>query len=271
MQINEKDKNIRSAVIYGNCQVLSPEGKLMFRCLEKRAKWYLERDLAIIISETPFVIQLTFQPKGQGVLDDNQKAERYNICVVCGADQLDLLTKHHIIPYEYRKHFPNEKKQHNSLFVVPICKKCHIKYEQHYASILKRKLAKECGIRKNVKQDVSLMKTVNTLLRAYDKNINIPVHKFENLKEKAFKLLLAKNVAEKFEQLDNPTYLKEILDNIYKEHDAHSDGYGKIIVECWKDKLDNFALMWVENFIESMKPKHTPQYLIDYKEKQSSL
>jgi hypothetical protein len=270
MQINEKDNNIRSSVIYGNCQVFSPEGRLMFRCLEKRAKWYLERKLAIIVSENPFVIQLTFQPKGQGVIDDKQKAERYNKCVVCGNEQLNMLTKHHIIPYEYRKNFPDEKKQHNSLFVVPICKKCHVTYEQHHASILKRKLAKECGTRKNASHDIlPIKKTVNTLLKSHDKSINIPAKKLEKLKEKAFKLLLAKNMIENIEQLDNPIYLKEVLDNMYKEYDKRTDNYGKIIVESWKDKLGDFELMWVEDFVGSMKPKYIPDYLIAYRESQS--
>lgn len=41
--------------IYGNCQVLSPEGHLMFRCESKKANWYLKRDLAQIVNLDPIL------------------------------------------------------------------------------------------------------------------------------------------------------------------------------------------------------------------------
>ena len=57
----EKDRKI-----YGNCQVLSPGGILMFRCDEKKAKWYLNRNLGEILSESPLIVKLKFEPRGLG-------------------------------------------------------------------------------------------------------------------------------------------------------------------------------------------------------------
>ena len=84
-----KDKKI-----YGNCQVLSPEGILMFRCDQKKANWYLNRDLADPINNDPLVIKLKFEPKGLG---NHAKpfglTEMVNKCVNCGSEE--FLTKHH--------------------------------------------------------------------------------------------------------------------------------------------------------------------------------
>ena len=265
MQNNENIQNKRSSIIYGNCQVLSPDGILMFRCLEKRAKWYLKRNLAKTINDNPLIVQLTFQPKGPGVKEENLKSERHNRCVACGEEDLNELTKHHIVPYEYRKNFPDERKQHNSLFVVPICKKCHTQYEQHYATPLKKKIAKEYGVKKSVSQDVFFIRgAINTLLKHYDSSIHIPSKKQLKLKEKAFVLLIEKGMIEKIEQLDDLAYLKVTLDNIYEECDKYVDNHGKFIVECWKDRLNEFEIMWVNHFITSMNPKYTPEYLIEY-------
>ena len=98
--------------IYGNYQVLSPDGHLMFRCDEKKANWYIKRNLAEIISNDPLIVKLKFQPKGLG--NHNKKyglSVIENICVVCGSDE--FLTRHHVVPTCYRKFFPLEKKSHN--------------------------------------------------------------------------------------------------------------------------------------------------------------
>jgi len=113
----------------------------MFRCLEKRANWYLKRNLATVISNDPLSIKLTFTPKGKGESMDVLKLERKNKCVVCGTEDLDVLTKHHLVPFVYRQHFPEKRKAHSSLFVVPICRDCHYQYENEHADLLKKVLS----------------------------------------------------------------------------------------------------------------------------------
>ena len=90
----------RTTKLYGNCKVYSPDNQLMFRCLEKKIKWYLDRGLAELIEESPLSIRLKFEPKGKGERIDKLKVERNNICVVCGVTDLSILTKHHIVPYQ---------------------------------------------------------------------------------------------------------------------------------------------------------------------------
>ena len=68
--------------IYGNCQVLSPEGHLMFRCESKKANWYLKRDLADIITDEPLVIKLKFQPNDLEIIIKIMVCLRWKIFVL---------------------------------------------------------------------------------------------------------------------------------------------------------------------------------------------
>lgn len=55
---------------YENCQVMNPEGRLMFRTHNRKGIWYLDRNLAKKLSDDPLIIQLTFAPKGIGHIND---------------------------------------------------------------------------------------------------------------------------------------------------------------------------------------------------------
>jgi exonuclease 3'-5' domain-containing protein 2 len=130
--------------IYGGCKVLHPDGHLMFRCGDKKLNWYLERGLGEMISENPRTIKLTFEPKGTGYHKSKWGlSEMNNICVDCGTDE--FLTRHHVIPYSYRKHFPVELKTHNFHDVLAMCITCHDEYERK-ADILKQEIADEYDV-----------------------------------------------------------------------------------------------------------------------------
>jgi hypothetical protein len=114
--------------IYGNWQVESPEGILMFRCDEKKALWYVNRNLAEL-KVGKNIVRLNFKPNGLG--NHNKEyglTEMINRCVVCGTE--NWLTRHHVVPYCYRKYFPIEIKSHNFHDVLSVCIDCHDKYER---------------------------------------------------------------------------------------------------------------------------------------------
>lgn len=110
--------------LYDNYKCISKEGEHLFFCNKKKAHNYLKKGIAKIISEDPFVFQLLFEPNGKGV--PNQKP-RENKCLGC--DSSENLTRHHIIPYVFRKHMPLEMKEHKSEDVAPLCEDCHREYE----------------------------------------------------------------------------------------------------------------------------------------------
>lgn len=115
-----------TANFYGGWSVLHPNGELMFRCEAKRANWYLKRELAKLVGEK--TIQLLFEPAGQGHIGDVfYTSPRENKCVVCGTDE--GLTKHHVIPYMYRRFLPVNVKSRASHDVLIICEGDHIAYE----------------------------------------------------------------------------------------------------------------------------------------------
>lgn len=250
----------RTTLIYGNCQVFSPDGELMFRCLEKRAKWYLKRNLATIVSEDPLNIQLNFTPKGNGDKEALLKVERENICVVCGAKDLTKLTRHHLIPYEYRKFFPDERKNHNSVFIVPICSACHTKYEQEFAAVLKQDYAVRYNaplhsVRKTLRKVSSL---VNCLIN----NEKIPAEKLAVIRLQAFGLLEKTNLIKNPTDLNNKESLVNIFDYIKLEAESEVCKHGRIVMNQIKD-LANLESEWVANFLETMKPAFMPASLVE--------
>jgi len=94
----ERKKNIVKAysckkAIYDNCKMLAPDGVCLSNCDKKKAEWYVERNLAKVVAEDPYTVQLNFEPSnrsrsranGEEDLDDEfYVTERENKCVVCG-------------------------------------------------------------------------------------------------------------------------------------------------------------------------------------------
>jgi hypothetical protein len=118
-----------SRAAYSNCKLIAPNGVLMCRVAAKRAKWYVERGLAEVVAEEPFLeVRLLFTPGGYGNHDDPfYLTEKPNSCVVCGGQE--NLTKHHCVPSCFRRHFPARYKSHTSRDVLVVCDQCHIRYE----------------------------------------------------------------------------------------------------------------------------------------------
>ena len=126
-----------SCDIYGNYQVLNLNDQLIFRCDEKKFNWYLRKGLAEQIDDK--TIKLTFIPGGPGIKDcPSLLPERKNVCVVCGS--IEKLNRHHVVPYCYRRYFPDWYKNHNHYDVLAICTDCHDRYEAEFASRKKRDL-----------------------------------------------------------------------------------------------------------------------------------
>ena len=61
-----------------------------------------------------------------------------NRCVCCGTTE--FLTRHHVIPYMFRKHLHGKFKDNSHHDVLPICYECHRKYELE-ADVFKLELA----------------------------------------------------------------------------------------------------------------------------------
>jgi len=128
---------------YENYSLFHPDGTLMCFCSAKRANWYLQRGLAEQIGPKSF--GLTFEPRGYG--DPNViLGNRENICVITG--ESNNLTKHHVVPTQFRKLFPNAYKDKNSMDLLLLTREAHNDYEQH-ATLFKHILYADFDFRRN--------------------------------------------------------------------------------------------------------------------------
>lgn len=237
----------RNRQIYGNCQVISPDGHLMFRCDEKRANWYLSRNLAEKTQDNPLTVKLTFQPKGLG--NHNKKyglTIMQNICVNCGTNE--FLTRHHVVPLCYRKFFPETHKSHNFHDVLSVCTYCHEIYERK-ADLLKKELSIKYNapiqgeINKNAKKRAKYSKIATTLL---DRS-NLPDNRI---------IELMKTIKEYLDK-DQVT-IEDLTDLSTKKYNILNRTHGEIVMSK-VDDLESFIKTWREHFIKNNECSFLPE------------
>lgn len=235
---------------YENCEVLSPEGQLMFRCCRKKALWYLDRNLGKKVVEDPLTVQLTFVPKGVGHIDDPyflQKME--NRCVVCGGEE--DLTRHHIVPYCYRKFFPTVLKDHRSYDVMALCIPCHHSYET-FATEFKQTLAVKYSAPVSgtgIKYNKTLASARGSAKALLDNREKIPQARQQELLDRVRSFLNKEPTDED---------LQGLMDK--DPHDfANYAHHGKLVVSQVAD-IQAFVLEWRQHFLSTMLPKFLPPF-----------
>lgn len=239
--------------IYGNWKVLSPDGHLMFRCDTKKANWYLKRNLASV-TENESTIKLNFNPKGLGNHDkDYGLSEIDNICVICGIDE--FLTRHHVVPYCYRRFFPMEKKSHNFHDVLSLCVNCHEKYEKS-AFEYKLELANKYNAPINGElydnRELFRIKRICICLIG-EMSFTIPNNRIFEIKEEIRKYFSWKYVTK-----------KRLKNFINKEVKLYNRTHGEIVISKIDD-IDSFIYDWRCHFIEKNDCRFLPEnWSIDY-------
>lgn len=136
----KKNKKIQKE-IYGNIKMLHPDGTLMCTTSKYRANNYVKKQLAVWIDDNTF--QLTFEPQGHGKSHMPFYTQQMNnCCVVCG--NTERLTRHHVLPYVFRRRLPVQYKSSNHHDILALCHECHENYE-HHADSLKNQIAQDNG------------------------------------------------------------------------------------------------------------------------------
>ncbi|KAG2209084.1 hypothetical protein INT46_003659 [Mucor plumbeus] len=259
----------KSNIIYENWRVYSKHHKLMFRCNEKKARWYLEKELATVMPKEERAIKLNFEAKGDGHKHGDYMVEdRSNICVSCGGNE--YLTMHHVVPEMYRHWMPLVVKSKSSRDLLLLCKHCHDDYEQ------KAMIFKKAGVKRfNIPLEGSgwctfpeyknAKKAASALIRSSDK---IPKERQEILKT---------TVLDFWKDYDKKKYKGDNLNDILKECTELVDHFkgpdyiehgqsainqltSKCVLndkgqETWPD-LDNFIREWRQHFLDNLQPKH---------------
>ena len=272
-------KNLNSE----NWKVFHPNGKHMFTCGEKKAFWYLERNLAILFGDNS--IKLTFVPRGNGFEDNEEFGRNVRIvrCVVTGLN--DDLQRHHIVPYCYRTYFPEEYKSKNHHDVVLINHEVHSKYEKH-AIEYKDEIAKIYNVqtigelnaeytrrlRETGKDNSILLNAIHSIFKSYNKLPNEikleKLHFISECTEIPLDFLISLNYIQLYK-----LYLllkeKQITDTLqFKEENKKQFEHGYHVVQKLntEEKIEEFVKLWRNHFIRTMKPKYMPKgWSIDFR------
>ncbi|XP_045615854.2 exonuclease 3'-5' domain-containing protein 2 [Procambarus clarkii] len=249
----------RKGPLYHNCQLRAPDDQPLCTCDPKKAQWYIEKGLGVLISEDPLIVRLKFEPAGRPQVErDDGKfylQERHNICVVCGEDESYI--RKNVVPHEYRKHFPDILKDHQSHDVVLLCLECH-RLSNLHDNALRYLLAKEFKAPIGTEQDVKVTidhtrkivrNAAGALLRSQD---NIPEKRVKELESIVKNYFNIEEISVKHLQ-DGANLDVKILNEGYQAH-------GEKVYEAYKKVgLVKLEQRWRQHFLDTMNPLFMPE------------
>ena len=229
-------------------------------CDPKKAKWYIEKGLGLVVQHNPMVVRLNFEPAGRPRTKYEDEIyyvqERQNMCVVCG--QKHSYIKKNVVPHEYRKYFPNVLKDYQSHDIVLLCIMCHRISNAHDA-VLKNMLSKECNapIGREGGQKVTvdvLRKTVRNaawaLLRTRS---TIPEPRVTELEKVVKKYLNVDFVSQEL--------LQETANIDARNWNEYYQAHGERVCDSYQKRgLVQLQQRWRKHFLDTMQPKHLPQF-----------
>ena len=279
------NNSICKGPIYDSCKMLAPDGQQLCFCDFKKMTWYLERNLAKLISNDPPVFKLIFEPNARGCVDENLKSSNFyiesrtNCCVICGKTENYL--RFHVIPILYRSCFPENLKSHKSHDVVLLCLSCHERARKVYEQ-KKEEISKRYNVPLNVMSDgknnylklIQFIKKCKVIKKNKNKNLpEIAETKLKkNLKEtfdilmensQEFKNFVEKNKinCDKEDDIDD-NFLNIFCDKFIVDDKNIPEGkknlHGKLVIEKVKD-LKEFIMEWRQFFLDSFQPKFLPK------------
>ncbi|KAI2654707.1 exonuclease 3 -5 domain-containing 2-like protein [Labeo rohita] len=222
----------RKSPLYDNCFLHAPDGQPLCTCDKKKAKWYLEKGIGELVSESPFIVRLLFEPSGR---PDSQKdyylTAKENVCVVCG--KADSYIRKNIVPHEYRRHFPAEMKDHNSHDILLLCTSCHAASNVH-DGVLKQQLAEEHSAPQGCEEGIRLLEDADR----------------RRVRSAARALLSASD--------GMPQSRKEELLIFNESYVPHGLKVVQAYAEHGLRGLMELERCWRQHFLTSMQPRHLP-------------
>lgn len=260
-----------------NWKVFHPNGKHMFTTSQRKANWYLERDLVKVIgiNEVQFVIE----PKGEGFADHEAFGlqPRLNRCVVCAEEE--GLQRHHVVPYHYRKYMPLKYKSRNHHDVVLICRQHHEEYEI-IAKSYKYDLAKKFDVESIEEMNARQINNMVTALKdqfKFLKLLDTVVNRFNDIPMS--RLLWIANELKVGFDVDILAMDLEEIDDLHTKTDkvvrakkmhlmtAENFYHGKAVIQKLHTEQDyeHFIRGWRMHFLSSMEPKFMPHgWTVDF-------
>ncbi|KAI7892145.1 uncharacterized protein EV154DRAFT_505770 [Mucor mucedo] len=265
----------KSNIFYENWKVYSTGHKLMFRCNQKKADWYLKRDLAVLLPKESRSIKLTFEAKGDGhKKGDYMVEDRNNMCVACGSTK--DLSIHHVVPEMYRQWMPLVIKAKSSRDLLLLCQHCRLSYEPS-AMDFKKRCVREFNIPlegrgwvslphyKVAKKAASALKMHSNVIPA-DRQVTLKTTVFDFWEKHGSEVdeeLAAKDTEENWDSIlevcstlvdhfKGPDYIEHAnsaIEQLTKTVELDSEGR-----ETWPD-LEDFIKDWRRHFLRNLDPE----------------
>ncbi|VVC96045.1 unnamed protein product [Leptidea sinapis] len=247
--------------LYHNCYLEAPDGELLCTLEDKKAMWYVLKELADVIKESPLTVRLRFEPSGRSVGDVGRyyQAVKENKCVVCG--ESNFYTRKNVVPKEYRKHFPELMKEHSSHDVLLLCLVCHQRSNM-YDQAVRQRLSRMCDAPLTASdytqytEDADCKKirsAARALLYQSQKHV-LPEDRRRELEEKLLAHYPQHSHITK-ELLEEAVQISVLVEN--PEYEAH----GSKVVEYFMqhEGLLKLEELWREHFLSCMRPRYLPQ------------
>lgn len=242
---NHHLKSLEQHNLLGNFTAFDPNGDFLFNCDSKKARWYVKKKLADWTNDEQTHFKLNFTPKGKGNRELGKYFTEYikNQCVICGCDS--NLTKHHVVPSCYKRHFPEKCKSNDHFDVLLICTDCHEKLERVYDEHKKSLHKHHKGA---LEHKYNRHKELNSLIRTAQKHEEyLDDAKKHTMVEKASKV--------------NPeiiTFNKLLNMDLVDIGGSLDNEICEIVVADARDDLKGFIVEWRELFIAHGQPKFLP-------------
>ncbi|KAL0224195.1 hypothetical protein P9112_003585 [Eukaryota sp. TZLM1-RC] len=250
--------------LYENCIMMSPTNEIICRCAYSRLTWYVSRNLAEVVPN-PFkdddsqCFRLLFTPKGNGHSEDFYTSPLQNQCVGCGST--DSLTRHHVVPSEFRQHFPVSFKSRRSHDVLLLCCKCHHYLEGEYTA-LRRAVFEYYSVPRHVAltRPLPQNRRLVSAARALKKNLGTKNLPQKRVKELQSVLLTNIEIINKESKANQSDLIDDLIDKalklpVYSYTNAKPSAL--MVVERVSDYF-KFERLWRVFFLIKLKPKFLP-------------
>lgn len=237
---------------YGNIAVYSPDDILMFYTNTGKLRFYIKNDLIEKIEENKY--RLKFTPNGLGYAKNlDCLIPRENRCVVSGDKDLRKLSRHHIVPTFFRKHFPIEFKSSFQTIVL-LRRDIHSRYtieEQKFYDVLAEKF------------DVPKYHTFHYNPSKRDNKAASTLFLYGNTMPTNVRANLELEFIQKTGLEPTKENLATIVNMIVDDRKIKTvdNDFGMAIASKITD-FHEFEMLWLNHFIEHAKPQYLPEDLV---------
>lgn len=192
-----------------------------------------------MVSELPLIVKLKFEPSEKATSDKVYRdilIDEHKICFVCGKE--DSFIFKNIIPFEYRKYFPQFLSSQVTDVVI-LCDQC-LKISHLKDNELSTNLAKECD-------EINAIRIAAETLK---NRSHLSVEQIQSLEETLMNYFHTDTVTEDL------VARAAVLQTPKVEHIPHSYKVVKFYEKIGLINLEKRCRQW---FLDSMKPKFMPK------------